>query len=132
MKTYAVRVSRRDRGWDAGIEGVGWIRVDRLTGVERAVRAHLAVLGFADARPRSSTLGYGPQLGPEIDVRPGGAAAAEGLGLGTLSERSRDLASRFCSAEGPERCRGRGGARRLPSAGLPAVVREASGRDRPA
>jgi hypothetical protein len=96
MKTYVVRLSRRDGGWDAGIDGIGWIRVDRLTGAERAVRAHLAVLGFADAQSAQVELGYGPELGPVVEDVREARAAAEGW-VRYASERSRELAARLLS-----------------------------------
>lgn len=96
MKTYLVRMVRRDGGWDAGIDGVGWIRVDRLTGAERAVRAHLAVLGFGDATTAAVEIGFGADLGAQVtDVRDA-RAAADGW-VRYASERSRELAARLAS-----------------------------------
>ena len=94
MKTYSVRVSRRDSGWDAGIDGVGWIRVDRLTGVERAVRAHLAVLGFGDATTARVELDYGPELGKEVEAVREARASAEGW-VRYAADRSRELSTRL-------------------------------------
>src|SRR6478735_12287122 len=94
MKTYSVRVSRRDAGWDAGIDGVGWIRVDRLTGVERSVRAHLAVLGFGDATTARVTLDYGPELGKEVDAVREARSSAEGW-VRYAADRSRELSTRL-------------------------------------
>src|SRR6478735_3171749 len=94
MRTYTVRVSRRDGGWDAGIDGVGWIRVDRLTGAERAVRAHLAVLGFDDAATAPVRLEYGSELGPEIELVQEARAAADGW-MRYAAERTRALTARL-------------------------------------
>jgi len=94
MRTYAVRVSRRDGGWDAGIEEVGSIRVPRLTGVEAAVRAHLALLAFGDAATAQIRLDLGPQLEREVravrDARQTAEAASR-----IAAERSRELAARL-------------------------------------
>jgi hypothetical protein len=98
MKTYSVRVSRRDHGWDAGIDGVGWIRVERLTGVERAVRAHLAVLGFSDASTAPVVVDYGPELGQEVAAVREARDAADGW-VRYAAERSRELTLRLV-AEG--------------------------------
>lgn len=92
MKTYSVRMSRRDGGWDAGIDGVGWIRVDRLTGVERAVRSHLAVLGFGDAATAHIELDHGPDLGKKIEEVREARTAAEGW-VRYAAQRSRELAA---------------------------------------
>lgn len=94
MKTYTVRSRRRSGGWDLDVEGVGTIRTGRLTSAERAVRDHLDLLGFGDARTASLNLTYAADLSRELRAVREAREEADAANK-VAAERTRMLASRL-------------------------------------